>query len=90
MSDLIERLRYHASDLGSHAVPCREAADQIEALDALDKEMTISVDALINRIEALEAALREIAEISGDCTDVVWIDVIGKIASAALGKDTGK
>jgi hypothetical protein len=73
-ASLIEHLRYHAS----------------EALDALDKEMTISVDALINRIEALKAALREIAELSGDCTDVVWIDVIGKIARTALGKDTGK
>jgi hypothetical protein len=79
-ASLIEHLRYHASDLGAHAVPCREAADQIERLEvALQFYRDGWMFQTHKSMPGLSWSPKE--ELLDDC---------GNIARAALGKDTGK
>lgn len=96
MADLVKELR--ASYDPNDAVPmqvCLDAADRIEKLEAGELEFDRVIGAYASenarfrdRIEKLEAALREIEilEVDPRCSGQMWVETLKEIARAALGE----
>ena len=107
MSDLVERLRKTAKMLMPHYPRdiCTQAADRIEALEARNSSLVEQCEthaqqkmAAKNRIEALEAALRQIGDPLmphqvdgvGRAWEQATIQTMQKIARAALEPEPDK
>jgi hypothetical protein len=102
MSSLVERLRYHASDLGAHAVACREAADRIETLETnvVSLQATLQGAEVIMRraLDFYGAEAEALARymVDGNKADAILASVTvlsldgGRRARAALDKDASE
>ena len=97
--DLVKRLRVRAEFTGPYSALWDDAADRIENLEEevdilisasirLASRIDIDSDAYDDRIEELEAALREIIQEDALNGKTVFVGDFGKIACKALeGKD---